>query len=101
VKLAGSPIAPGLGMGTVSVVADVLDYAPPSPPGVARDVDVEWIRIEAAFAATREDLAEAVARLEREVGSGIADEGLTLAVADAHKKHPGRGGTKCRHRVSV
>jgi phosphoenolpyruvate-protein phosphotransferase (PTS system enzyme I) len=73
VKLAGSPIAPGLGMGSVSLVGDILECRRPSSPAEARDADAEWTRIETAFTATRRDLAEAVGRLEREVGSGIAD----------------------------
>lgn len=72
-KLTGSPIAPGLGMGTVSLVGDILEYRRLSRPVATRDADAEWARIETAFAATRGDLAEAVVSLEREVGSGIAD----------------------------
>jgi phosphoenolpyruvate-protein phosphotransferase len=72
-KLAGSPIARGLGMGRVSLVGDILECRPPSRPAEGRDADAEWTRIESAFAATRRDLAEAVGRLERELGSGIAD----------------------------
>ena len=72
-KLTGSPIAPGLGMGTVALIGDILEYHRPSQPAAARDADAEWARIEAAFSATRRDLAEAVVRLERDVGSGIAD----------------------------
>jgi phosphoenolpyruvate-protein kinase (PTS system EI component) len=72
-KLAGSPIAPGLGMGRVSLVGDILECRPPSRPAEGRDADAEWTRIESAFAATRRDLGEAVVRLERELGSGIAD----------------------------
>jgi phosphoenolpyruvate-protein phosphotransferase len=72
VKLAGSPIAPGLGMGSVSVVGDILECRA-SRPATTRDADRERERLEAAFAATRRDLAEAVVRVERDVGSGIAD----------------------------
>jgi phosphoenolpyruvate-protein phosphotransferase len=73
VKLAGSPIAPGLGMGRVWLVGDILQCRRPSPPKDARDADTEWTRIERAFAATRRDLADAVDRIERELGSEIAD----------------------------
>ncbi len=72
-KLTGSPIAPGLGMGTVSLVGDILECRRPLRPAAARDADEEWARVETAFAATRRDLAEAVGRLEAEVGSGVAD----------------------------
>lgn len=72
-KLAGSPIAPGLGMGRVSLMGDILECRPPSRPAEGRDADAEWTRIEGAFAATGRDLTEAVGRLERELGSGIAD----------------------------
>jgi phosphoenolpyruvate-protein phosphotransferase len=72
-KLAGSPISPGLGMGAVALVGDILECRPSSPPAERRDADAEWTRIEAAFAATRHDLDEAVVRLERELGSEIAD----------------------------
>ena len=71
--MTGSSIAPGLGMGTVALVGDILDRRRPSPPAGPRDADAEWARIETALSATRRDLAEAVVRLEREVGSGIAD----------------------------
>src|SRR5437870_9814023 len=71
--LAGSPIAPGLAMGRVSLVGDILEYRPPSRPVEGRDADAEWTRIESAFAATRRDLADAGVRLEGELGSGIAD----------------------------
>ena len=60
-------------MGTVSLVGDILELPRPPQPATTRDADAEWTRLEAAFAATRHDLAEAVVRLEREVGSGIAD----------------------------
>ncbi len=72
-KLAGSPIAPGLGMGQVSLVGDILECRPPSPPAEGRNADAESTRIESAFAATRRDLHETVDRVERELGSGIAD----------------------------
>jgi phosphoenolpyruvate-protein kinase (PTS system EI component) len=73
VRLTGSPIAPGLAMGTVSLFGDILECRRRSTPAATRDVDAEWKRIEAAFAATRRDLAEAADPLEQEVGSRIAD----------------------------
>jgi phosphoenolpyruvate-protein phosphotransferase (PTS system enzyme I) len=73
VKLAGAPIAPGLAMGRVALVGDILECRRPSRREEDRDPDGERRRIESAFAAARGDLAEAVVRLEREVGAGIAD----------------------------
>ena len=72
-KLAGSPIARGLALGKVSLVGDILECRPPSRPAEGRDADAESTRIERAFAATRRDLGEAADRLERDLGSGIAD----------------------------
>ncbi len=71
--LTGSPIAPGLGMGTVSLVGDILECRGPSPRAHDSDADRESARIDAAFAATRSDLAESARRLEGQVGSGVAD----------------------------
>jgi phosphoenolpyruvate-protein phosphotransferase len=73
VKLAGSPIAPGLAVGKVSLVGDILDLRRAPAPATTRDSAAESRRIEAAVEATRRDLAEAVARLERELGSETAD----------------------------
>jgi len=73
VKLAGAPLVPGLAMGRVSLVGDILECRRPSRRAEGRDPEGEWSRIESAFAATRRDLAESVGRLEREIGSGIAD----------------------------
>jgi len=73
VKLAGSPIAPGLAMGTVSLVGDILECRGPSRRADTTHADGEWTRIEAAFADTRVDLAESALRLERQVGSELAD----------------------------
>src|SRR5260221_7702544 len=72
-KLAGSPIAPGLGMGPVSLVGDILERRAVSRRADARNADDEWTRIEAAFADTRRDLEEFVHQLEERVGSGVAD----------------------------
>jgi phosphoenolpyruvate-protein phosphotransferase len=72
-KLAGSPIAPGLGMGTVSLVGDILECRGVSRRADQSDAESEWTRIEAAFADTRRDLEESVRRLEQQVGSGVAD----------------------------
>lgn len=71
--LAGSSIAPGLAMGAVALVGDILECRGPSPPGETHDAGVESARIAAAFAATRRDLEDAVRRLEREIGPGVAD----------------------------
>jgi phosphoenolpyruvate-protein phosphotransferase len=60
-------------MGPVSLVGDILEYGRPSRPAEARNAGREWTRIESAFAAARDDLAEAVVRLEGEASSGIAD----------------------------
>jgi phosphoenolpyruvate-protein phosphotransferase len=60
-------------MGRASLVGDILECRRASPRAERHDPAGELSRIESAFAATRRDLAEAVVRLEREVGSGIAD----------------------------
>ncbi len=72
-KLTGSAIAPGLAMGPVSLVDDILEYRRPARPVEPLGVEREWARVESAFAATRRDIAEAVDRLEREVSSEVAD----------------------------
>jgi phosphoenolpyruvate-protein phosphotransferase len=73
VKLAGSSIAPGLAMGTVSLVGDFFEHRRPAQPAVDLDSESEWARVQGAVAATRQDIAEAVVRLEREVSSEVAD----------------------------
>jgi len=73
VKLLGSPISPGLAMGAVSLLGDIFEYRPSVRPGARLDSESEWTRVQNAFAATREDIAEAVVRLEREVSSEVAD----------------------------
>jgi phosphoenolpyruvate-protein phosphotransferase (PTS system enzyme I) len=73
VKLLGSPISPGLAMGAVSLLGDIFEYRPAVRPGARLDSESEWTRVQNAFAATREDIAEAVVRLEREVSSEVAD----------------------------
>jgi phosphoenolpyruvate-protein phosphotransferase len=72
-KLTGSPIASGLGMGTISLVGDILECRGPSRRADGSDADREWARIETAFMQTRGDLEEAARRLETQVGSGVAD----------------------------
>ena len=71
--LTGTPIAPGLGMGTAAVIGDILQCRGPSRRPAGSDVDAEWRRIQDAFAETRADLGDAAERLQREVGGGIAD----------------------------
>jgi len=73
VKLLGSPISPGLAMGAVSLLGDIFEYRPSVRPGARLDSESEWTRVQNAFAATREDIADAVVRLEREVSSEVAD----------------------------
>ena len=72
-KLAGAAVAPGLGMGTVALVGDILECRGPSRRAAGSDADGESGRIQAAFADTRRDLAESVTRLEAQIGSGVAD----------------------------
>ena len=72
-KLAGSSISPGLAMGRVSLVGDIFEYRRPPRPAADLDSEIEWARVQSAFAATRQDIAEAVARVEREVSSEVAD----------------------------
>ncbi len=72
-KLAGSSIAAGVGMGRVSLVGDILECRRGPEAAAPPDLDAEWTRIETAFAATRRDLADAADRLEREVGAEIAE----------------------------
>jgi phosphoenolpyruvate-protein phosphotransferase len=73
VKLLGSPISPGLAMGAVSLLGDIFEYRPSVRSGADLNSDSEWTRVQNAFAATRQDIAEAVVRLEREVSSEVAD----------------------------
>ena len=64
-KLAGSPISPGLAMGTVSLVGDIFEDRRPARPAQSLDPESERGRVESAFAATRRDIDETVVRLER------------------------------------
>jgi len=60
-------------MGAVSLLGDIFEYRPSVRPGARLDSESEWTRVQNAFAATREDIADAVVRLEREVSSEVAD----------------------------
>jgi phosphoenolpyruvate-protein phosphotransferase len=60
-------------MGTVSLVGDIFEHRRPAQAAAALNPENEWARVQNAFAATRQDIAEAVVRLEQEVSSEVAD----------------------------
>ncbi len=71
--LAGVPIAPGLAMGPVSVVGDILECRGPGLRVDRRADPDAWKHIQQAFAAARTELMDSVGAVEQQLGASLAD----------------------------
>ncbi len=72
-RLRAAVVASGIALGPVALVGDGQAEPPSAGARAAGDPVREWSRVEEAFAATRRDLDAAVTRLDRELGSSVAD----------------------------
>src|SRR6185295_8771300 len=80
VRLSGTPISPGLGMGPAMISSDLLDDRGGSRRIDSEEIAGELARLQTAFEHTRAGLQESARRIEEQFGTDLAD------ILRAHEK---------------